>query len=363
MDWYYPVLGGALRGERAARRLAERWDRFVVPGLGVRCVADRPWVTGAETCELALALCAIGEAERGAELVAAMQHLRARRRLVLDRATSSPTTRCWPVERTTWTAAAVLLAAAALAGDHPATTAVFGGAGLPAGPDGDLAGCAQHPQRAGPETSANAAAVQRAPVDPVRRLPAVGGVREHVVDGEQATGGDVRRPAGVVRLRRLLGVAAVEEHHAERTGPQRRHVAGAADDRDDDVLEPGGVHGRAEPRQRVDPPGRAGPPATDRGTPSPAGAPRSRGGGRRHHHGAGLAGRGGEVERGLAAVAADLQQRTRAPPPARAASYSASPSSVGMKPVAASAALRSTGSTTAGLLLGCAGIAESLLEE
>ena len=35
----------------------------------------------------------------------------------------------WPEERTTWTAAAVLLASAYLSGD-PATAAVFGGADL-----------------------------------------------------------------------------------------------------------------------------------------------------------------------------------------------------------------------------------------
>jgi hypothetical protein len=55
MDWYYPVLGGALRGEGARTRIAQRWDEFVVPGRGARCVSDQPWVTGAETCELALA--------------------------------------------------------------------------------------------------------------------------------------------------------------------------------------------------------------------------------------------------------------------------------------------------------------------
>ena len=47
MDWYYPVLGGALRGRggaraparpRAARRLLEE-------GVGCRCVKDRPWYT------------------------------------------------------------------------------------------------------------------------------------------------------------------------------------------------------------------------------------------------------------------------------------------------------------------------------
>ncbi|MBV9291966.1 MAG: hypothetical protein JO222_05900, partial [Frankiales bacterium] len=45
MDWYYPVLGGAVRGTSAEQRLADRWDEFVVAGLGARCVADQPWVT------------------------------------------------------------------------------------------------------------------------------------------------------------------------------------------------------------------------------------------------------------------------------------------------------------------------------
>ena len=65
MDWYYPVLAGAVTGIDADERLAADWDRFVVPGLGARCVADRPWVTGAETCELALALAAAGRTDAG----------------------------------------------------------------------------------------------------------------------------------------------------------------------------------------------------------------------------------------------------------------------------------------------------------
>jgi hypothetical protein len=119
MDWYYPVLAGAVTGPDADERLARDWDRFVVPGLGVRCVADRPWVTGAETCELALALAAAGRTDAGIEQVAAMQHLRAddgsywTGYVYPDRAR-------WPVERTTWTAAAVVLAADALSGATPA---------------------------------------------------------------------------------------------------------------------------------------------------------------------------------------------------------------------------------------------------
>ena len=35
MDWYYPVLGGPLRGEAARGSLDSRWDDFVVAGLGL----------------------------------------------------------------------------------------------------------------------------------------------------------------------------------------------------------------------------------------------------------------------------------------------------------------------------------------
>jgi hypothetical protein len=139
MDWYYPVLGGAVRGAAAVARIDHGWDRFVVPDLGVRCVDDEPWVTGAETSELVLALCAVGEHGRAAETFTAMQHLRHddgsywTGYVYRDRAH-------WPVERTTWTAGAVLLADAMLAGDA-ATTAVFGAASLPAGPDEAMVAC------------------------------------------------------------------------------------------------------------------------------------------------------------------------------------------------------------------------------
>ena len=115
MDWYYPVLGGALTGPAARSRLAGDWDRFVVPGLGARCVADRPWVTGAETCELAMALVAAGQPDAAIEQVAAMQHLRHDDGSYWTGLVYADDAR-WPVERVTWTAAAVVLAVDALAG-------------------------------------------------------------------------------------------------------------------------------------------------------------------------------------------------------------------------------------------------------
>jgi hypothetical protein len=61
MDWYYPVLTGVIGGDAGVARLASRHDAFVMDGLGVRCVNDRPWVTVAETCECALAHLAVGD--------------------------------------------------------------------------------------------------------------------------------------------------------------------------------------------------------------------------------------------------------------------------------------------------------------
>jgi hypothetical protein len=123
MDWYYPVLGGAVCGEAAHALLAERWDTFVEPGLGIRCVSTNPWVTGAETCELVLALEAIGDRDRALRLLADMQHLRT------DEGSYwtgyvFPTTADeqgvnWPVEQTTYTAAAVILAVDALSDGTP----------------------------------------------------------------------------------------------------------------------------------------------------------------------------------------------------------------------------------------------------
>lgn len=130
MEWYYPVLGGALRGTAARSRIDERWDDFVVPGLGIRCVDDRPWVTGAETCELVLSLAATGRRSEAVEQLAAMQHLRDddgaywTGYVFADEA-------LWPVERSTWTGASVVLAVDALAGATPGAD-VFLGSALPA---------------------------------------------------------------------------------------------------------------------------------------------------------------------------------------------------------------------------------------
>jgi len=115
MDWYYPVLGGALRGAAAAERIAQGWDTFVVPGLGVRCVSDQPWVTVAETCELAISLDACGQRERAREVLATTGRLRHEDGSYWT-GWQYVNENHFPAERSSWTSAAVVLAADALDG-------------------------------------------------------------------------------------------------------------------------------------------------------------------------------------------------------------------------------------------------------
>ncbi|WP_417477316.1 prenyltransferase/squalene oxidase repeat-containing protein [Maricaulis sp.] len=142
MDWYYPVLAGVLPIETGRARLYARWTDFVEPGLGCRCVADEPWVTAAETAELALACMAVGKTSQATSLLADLAPLAAKdggywmgwqfEEGVI-----------WPYERPSWTAGAMVLAADAIQGLSKGSTLLIrnavpefalkrGGAGLPA---------------------------------------------------------------------------------------------------------------------------------------------------------------------------------------------------------------------------------------
>ena len=119
MDWYYPILCGAVAEEDAKKRIDKAWERFVVPLWGVRCVSDRPWVTMAETAELVLTLAAIEDLPRAKTIFSWLTNKR-----YADGSywmgVTFPDSVIWPEEKTSWTAAAVLLAWDAL---HNATPA------------------------------------------------------------------------------------------------------------------------------------------------------------------------------------------------------------------------------------------------
>jgi hypothetical protein len=120
MDWYYPVLTGVITGDTARTRLDERHNAFVMEGRGVRCVGDRPWVTVAETCEYALARLSIGDREMAEEQFGCVQQFREANARYWTGTVYPDVSRFPANEQSTYTAAAVVLCADALAGASPA---------------------------------------------------------------------------------------------------------------------------------------------------------------------------------------------------------------------------------------------------
>lgn len=135
MDWYYPILGGVVRGDAARERIDAGWDTFVVEGLGVRCVSDRPWITAAETCELVMALDAIGDHERARNLLGWAQFLRHDDGsywcgMNFEGERFDAPGQYFTADQPTWNSAAVVLAAHALDGEGRAA-GLFRGEHLP----------------------------------------------------------------------------------------------------------------------------------------------------------------------------------------------------------------------------------------
>jgi hypothetical protein len=134
MDWYYPVLAGALAGEAAEGRIDAWWETFVMEGRGVRCVSTGPWVTAAETAECVLALDAVGRRSQALDLLTWAQAHRCDDGSYWT-GIVYPDRETFPFsERTTYTAGAIVLAADALSNATPAA-GLFRGESLPDGLD------------------------------------------------------------------------------------------------------------------------------------------------------------------------------------------------------------------------------------
>ncbi|MEC7607820.1 MAG: prenyltransferase, partial [Actinomycetota bacterium] len=116
MDWYYPVLSGVVTGEMGIKHLAEKNETFEIPGKGIRCVSDRPWITTAETCECALAFQSIGEIQHALELFKQIQKFRNHKGQYLTGVVYPESVSFPEEEYSTYSAAAVVLAADSLMG-------------------------------------------------------------------------------------------------------------------------------------------------------------------------------------------------------------------------------------------------------
>ena len=110
MDWYYPILGGIHSKQRIATLIEMIKTSFWIKGLGIKCVADEPWVTVAETSECSIAFKKIGEDKIALELL-----LNA---IAIVDGQGIPymgwqfdENIYWPEETPSWTAAACILAA------------------------------------------------------------------------------------------------------------------------------------------------------------------------------------------------------------------------------------------------------------
>jgi len=124
MDWYYPVLSGAVTGEAAARRLDAGWSRYVMDDYGVRCVSSNDWVTAAETAETVLALDAAGRRDPALELLARTRRHRREDGSYLTGIVYPQRVTFPGDEVSSYTAAAILLAVDALS-DSSAAAGLF----------------------------------------------------------------------------------------------------------------------------------------------------------------------------------------------------------------------------------------------
>jgi hypothetical protein len=110
MDWYYPALCSVITGQEAINRIYDSWDKFIVHGKGSVCNLEKTWVTAAETSELVMSLAAHGEYKQSAIVYNWIHHMRDE-----DGAywygVAYPENEIWPLQKPSWTSAAVVLAA------------------------------------------------------------------------------------------------------------------------------------------------------------------------------------------------------------------------------------------------------------
>jgi hypothetical protein len=120
MDAYYPILAGLTPAAAGLARLETKVAPFVRPGLGCLCVLDQPWVTTAESCELAMAMLRLGRRASAARLLD-WQNAQRDSDGAFWMGWQFEEAIFWPQEKPSWTQAAVILATDALTAATPAS--------------------------------------------------------------------------------------------------------------------------------------------------------------------------------------------------------------------------------------------------
>ena len=109
MDCYYPYLSGLLDDGR----LLESLKKFYVDGMGIKCVIEEPWITFAESSEAIIALVKCEEKKFAEQIFNDIMNFRGDDGIFSTGYQFSEKI-YWPDERSTWTNAAVIIAADAL---------------------------------------------------------------------------------------------------------------------------------------------------------------------------------------------------------------------------------------------------------
>ena len=109
MDWYYPILCGAFSKSDSIELIRDKWNEFVVEGLGCKCVKEEPWVTAAESAELVLALTKIGLKNEAEKILQDTFNLIDDDGLLWTGYVYKDK-KYWPIEKPSWTMGAAILA-------------------------------------------------------------------------------------------------------------------------------------------------------------------------------------------------------------------------------------------------------------
>ncbi len=113
MDWYYPILSGAFSKSDSIELIRDKWNEFVVEGLGCKCVKEEPWVTAAESAELVLALIKIGLKNEAEKILQDTFNLIDDDGLLWTGYVFKDK-KYWPIEKPSWTMGAAILAGNAI---------------------------------------------------------------------------------------------------------------------------------------------------------------------------------------------------------------------------------------------------------
>ena len=113
MDWYYPILSGAFSKSESIELIRDKWNEFVVEGLGCKCVKEEPWVTAAESAELVLALTKIGLKSKAEKILQDTFNLIDDDGLLWTGYVFKDK-KYWPIEKPSWTMGAAILAGNAI---------------------------------------------------------------------------------------------------------------------------------------------------------------------------------------------------------------------------------------------------------